>query len=181
MSFIDIAIVFDTTNLTRNVAPGTLNAPALVGQNNAAGVDLAKLIFMMVHATHLADPATQGTANLHVRGSSGDTIRWRTQSLRGQDGDAVIINKIVEPLSNLLRSTPPLLYVPSVPVPLPNQDDPLTFNAVTQSDPRWHSTLLSHGTIQYEISFHVLRYEAGAFNTVGYYQWHPIVTISPRE
>lgn len=180
---IDVAIVVDTVRIAETSPAGSPDEPAkIVHDSNEAE---KQMIFMVVNSCHLQDETTQATASLDIKGSLGDIIRWRVQSLSGQSSDAAVIYDIKlhsqQPSTTARVREKPELNVRAIDAPIPTQDEPLDYSGEKQSNPIWHYFIRYTDATHYEIRFYILRYSRGAFTTVGYYCWDSCITVSPAK
>jgi Inclusion body protein len=174
---IDIAMVFDTQSITKNLKPGTKDNPTGFSHQSYQPSD--QLVFMMVNARYLQDPQTQATANLSVKGYPEDVVRWRAESMSGQSGCAAVIYDMFyfnTPDQSVMRSLPALNVSP-IAVPIPNQNDPSTYTKTTEQDAYWQCTMAKAGTVNYGVKFYIVQFDEGVMTTLGWYWWDPSITV----
>lgn len=176
---IDIAMVFDTAGIQSKFPLNQGNsATNPQGISHPAGAAKDQIIFMVANATYLTDPNTQATANLSVNGYPEDVIRWRAESLSGQDTDSVVIYRLEYFSGDSSVASPPAQNVALMAHPVPNQDNPLNYTKEDVNTAFWQATLRKPGVVQYKVYFYILHYSRGTFTNKGYWWWDPTITVN---
>ncbi len=136
----------------------------------------------------------QATAHLHIdahrtgAGAAGSpaahAIRWRALSLSGNAGHSAIVYDIVR-LSRTSVASPVAAVEAHPEVPLPSLDDgrntdPPSFGSVAANDYFLEAHVVSNGTERFGVQFYIAVQddETGEPTTVGYFEWHPAVTLA---
>ncbi|WP_109832647.1 AidA/PixA family protein [Reichenbachiella versicolor] len=181
METIDILCVVDTNFLMKQVnegklSAGTLNSPTSLGSWN----DSDSYIFMICDGQYAS--TKNGTSELAVNASVGNTIRWTiTDPSTGlQDNQTQSYCSILYNFSSgtgyggiitqpEMSSVPAALYYNSE-----SEVTQPTLSAYMCS--AWASSVLNIGNVQYNWSFQIVDSATGA--TVGYFTWDPFINIS---
>lgn len=160
---IDILMAIDAETLLATIPPGTVAAPAPVGE---------KLIWLMVRQGNAV--FGQGTKELKITARTMDTIRWRCTSM---SLDAAYSGMLYQFFTikgdDLLSPAEPLNA--EVSVPLPNTSDPTQPSRQSITSSFWSSTILKPGEVTYAFQFMVLD-RAG--KVLGAYKWDPFIQIT---
>lgn len=133
----------------------------------------------MVAQQVVVEDGTQATADLTVKALVNDTIRWRSESLSGNTDQAAIIYKIAQFSGDTVTSDPEM-RVSYPPTPIPNPQDPTSYNSVTtQADVFLSCEVLKMGTEGYKVYFYIVNKDeyTGELKTFGYYYWDPTIKV----
>lgn len=170
---IDIEIVVDTANLIAQVKNPSTNPqnPTGIGHN-----------FAYMIAANDYVKSGQASGDLSISADVGDTIRWRMISLSGNTGYSASLQNIQRFANDQITSpTKGELIEPQSPVPGTTAGPialPPTFTTATDYDFFLTADVVKAGTENYNVSFVVQRYHAGALQVLGYFVWDPVLTAS---
>lgn len=170
---IDIEIVVDTANLIASTTSPSKNpqSPTPIGHNFA---------YMVAASAHVK--SGQASGDLSISADVGDTIRWRMISLSGNTSYSASLQNIQRfGGTQITSATEGELIEPQTPVPGTTPGKialPPTFTTVTGYDFFLTADIDVAGTENYNVSFVVQHYHAGALQVLGYFVWDPAITAS---
>lgn len=160
---VDILMVIDAETLLATVPPGTVAAPAPVGE---------ELIWLIVRSGNAV--FGQGSKELKIKARTMDTIRWRCASISLNGAYSGMLYKFFTLKGGELLS-PAQPMNAEVSVPLPNTQDPTQPGRQTITSSFWSSTILKAGEVTYAFCFLVL--DRGG-TVLGAYKWDPFIQIT---
>lgn len=115
----------------------------------------------------------QGTAELTVSATVGDTIRWRETTLSlNFEYTGILYEFHPWEGSELITKPAPLILTQQEPLPKPG--DPLNPDKQTVKNYVWQSTAQESGKVTYTFNFMIIDKH---FNKIGYYSWDPYIDI----
>ena|ERR1043166_3446650 len=176
-SFINVQMVFDTQTLLSKYPNPSQDSGNPTGINHTD-------VFMITQSVFLADPKTQGTADLNIKADEDDIIRWRGTSLSDNVSQSAIPYKIQRFSGTQVTDIP----VPTEAHPwihVPNQDpntkvvDPLHYTPTKLPDYYMQCTVTDSGTEGYQVWFYIAQEASGGtVKTLGYFYWDPTITVT---
>ncbi|MFI9205758.1 inclusion body family protein [Streptomyces sp. NPDC053048] len=113
-------------------------------------------------------------AELNVKATPGDIIRWRETTLSlNFDYSALLYKFVPQSGGNLI--SPPEVRVAERVVPVP-KNGTTDFEIQEIKDHYWTTDILKTGRVQYQFYFQLL----DGKNRLGYFKWDPYITIERR-
>ncbi|MEA1673497.1 inclusion body family protein [Nitrospirillum sp. BR 11163] len=173
--FIDIEIVIDTVTLLSTYPNPSKNANAPTGIAHNFSYMIAQSAFVR---------SGQATGDLNINALVNDTIRWRSLSLSGNSDQSVVLYDIrqfsgtqVTGTITAIESNP---YEPKPTLVDGKNTNPPTFTTVTDLDYYLQTTVINHGTENYQVYFYVTQPNpsTGQPQLVGYFYWDPTITVA---
>lgn len=170
---IDIEIVVDTASLIAAYPSASKNqsSPTGIGHNFA---------YMVAPSAYVK--SGQASGDLSISADIGDTIRWRMVSQAGNtDYSAALQNIAFFSGTAVTSTTEGKLIEPQTPVPGTTPGTialPPTFTTTAQFDYYLTADVDQAGTGNYNVSFVVQQYHAGALQVLGYFVWDPTISAS---
>ncbi len=179
MADIDILCAIDAETIMEqhpNGGGSTADSAVYAGNEN---------IYMVVKSGEAI--SGQAGAELNVRASIGDNVRWREVSLSVNFDYGVVFAAFTT--STQLIQVPPSLIggvagstVYHILTPMPVQTSPPNtppWSATSKDAPYhfWQSTVMATGSVTYHWVFQIFD-DRG--NSKGYFKWDPFITISDR-
>ncbi|UXU88887.1 inclusion body family protein [Burkholderia sp. S-53] len=192
MATIDTEIVFDVSAIL-NAYVYKQSSPVRSTAENPIPI-WHQDIYMVAPSIYLQDRDSQATADLNIRATIGDQIRWAGITFSSDIKYCAVIYDIFltdrGPRKNeWVTSKPtPKVATPNIPVPDVNPKvmvngapviDPLKFTPRLAYEYYLSCDVLSPGEEHYSIRFYITEqvYD-GKLNVIGYFQWDPVITVN---